>query len=142
MTPVVGANGLTSLAVVATPVVGANGLTSLAIGFETEASPAVGQSNSVPTPVEGFVLVQSPSFTSQVSGGIPAQGNTAASGVNVIVPSGSGESPESGGSGSGNYSIHVFLNPTAATHFEGFATRSSLSFGVGLLALMVFFVLL
>lgn len=142
LTPVVGANGLTSLAVVATPVVGANGLTSLAIGFETEASPAVGQSNSVPTPVEGFVLVQSPPFTSQVSGGTPAQGNTAASGVNVIVPSGSGGSPESGGSGSGNYSIHVFLNPTAATHFEGFATRSSLSFGVGLFALMVFFLLL
>ena len=142
LTPVVGANGLTSLAVVATPVVGANGLTSLAIGFETEASPAVGQSNSAPTPVEGFVLVQSPSYTSQVSGGIPAQGNTAASGANVIVPSVSGESPESGGSGGGNYSIHVFLNPTAATHFEGSAIRGSLSFGVSLFALMVFFVLL
>ena len=142
LTPVVGANGLTSLAVVATPVVGANGLTSLAIGFETEASPAVGQSNSAPTPVEGFVLVQSPSYTSQVSGGIPAQGSTAASGVNVIVPSGSGESPESGGSGGGNYSIHVFLNPTAATHFEGSAVRGSLGFGVGLFTLMVCFVLL
>ena len=146
LTPVVGANGLTSLAVVATPVVGANGLTSLAIGFETEASQAVGQSNSAPSPVEGFVLVQSPSFTpsftSQVSGGIPAQGNTAASGINVIVPSGTGESPESGGSGGGNYSIHVFLNPTAATHFEGSAIRSSLGFGVGLVALAVFFVLL
>ena len=142
LTPVVGANGLTSLAVVATPVVGTNGLTSLAIGFETEASPAAGQSNSAPTPVEGFVLVQSPSFTSQVSGRIPAQGNTAASGVSVTVPSGSGVSLESGGSGGGHYSIHVFLNPTAATHFEGSAIRSSLGFGVGLFALTVSLVLL
>ena len=142
LTPVVGANGLTSLAVVATPVVGANGLTSLAIGFETEAGPAVGQSISAPTPVEGFVLIQSPSFTSQVSGGVPSQVNTAASSVSVIVPSESGESPESGGSGGGNYSIHVFLNPTAVTHFEGSAIRSSLGFSVGLFALMVFLVLL
>ena len=143
LTPVVGANGLTSLAVVATPVVGANGLTSLAIGFETETSSAAGQSDVTPTPVEGFVLIQSPSFTPQVSGGIPAQVNIAASGINnIVVPSGSGESPESGGSGGGNYSIHVLLNPTAATHFQGSAIRHSLGFGVGLFAMMVFFVLL
>ena len=143
LTPVVGANGLTSLAVVATPVVGANGLTSLAIGFETETSPAASQSNSAPTPVEGFVLVQSPAYTLQASGGIPAQVTIAASGVpNTVVPSGSAESPASGGNGGGNYSIHVLLNPTVATQFHGSATTYSLGFGVGLVALTVFFVLL
>lgn len=143
LTPIVGANGLTSLAVVATPIVGANGLTSLAIGFETETVPAAGQTNSAPTPIEGFVLVQPPVFTPQVSGGIPTQANIAASGVNnVILPSGSAESPVSGGSGSGNYSIHVLLNPTAATQFQGSAVRIPLGFGVGLFGLMMFLVLL
>ena len=140
LTPIVGANGLTSLAVVATPVIGANGLTSLAVGFETETSPAAGQSNSAHTPIEGFVLVQSPAFTPQASGSIPAKATIAASGViNVGVPSGSAESPASGG---GNYSIHVLLNPTAATHFQGSAIRPSLGIGVGLFASMVFLALL
>ncbi|KAF6219157.1 hypothetical protein HO133_004982 [Letharia lupina] len=131
LTPIVGANGLTSLAVVATPVVGANGLTSLAIGFETETIPTAGQSNSAPTPIEGFVVVQPPAFTPQVSGSIPNQANIAASGVvNVVLPSGSAESPVSGDSGSGNYSIHVLLNPTAASQFQGSAVRISLGFGV------------
>lgn len=143
LTPVVGANGLTSLAVVATPVIGANGLTSLAIGFETESSPAASQSNSAPTPVEGFVLVQSPAFTLQGSGGIPVQSSITASGVTKIpVPSGPAESPVSGGSGGGNYSIHVALNPTVATQFHGSGTRLSLDLGVGFVASMVFFVLL
>lgn len=143
LTPIVGSNGLTSLAVVATPVVGANGLTSLAIGFETETTPAAGQSNSAPTPVEDFIVVQPPAFTPQASGGIPTQANIVASGVaNVNVPSGSPESPVSGGSGSGNYSIHVLLNPTAATQFQGSAVRLTLGFGVGLFGLIVFLILL
>lgn len=142
LTPVVGANGLTSLAVVATPVIGANGLTSLAIGFETESSPAASQSNSAATPVEGFVLVQSPAFTLQGSGGIPFQSNsTASGGTKTLVPSGSAESPASGGSGGGNYSIHVPLNPTVATQFHGSATRLSLNLGVGFFASMVFVLL-
>ena len=143
LTPVVGANGLTSLAVVATPVVGANGLTSLAIGFETETTPAAGQSNGTPSPIEGFVVVQSPAFAPQVSGVIPIQANIASSGVaNLGLPSGSAESPVSGGSGSGNYSIHVLLNPTAAAQFHGSAVRLSLGFGVGLFGLVVVLVLL
>lgn len=143
LTPIVGANGLTSLAVVATPVVGANGLTSLAIGFETETTPAADQSNSAPTPIEGFVVVQPPAFTPQVSGSIPSQVNVAASGIaNVVLPSGSAESPVSGDSGSGNYSIHVLLNPTTVTQFQGSAVRLSLGFGVGLFGLMVFLVML
>ncbi|KAL9134069.1 MAG: hypothetical protein Q9175_004756 [Cornicularia normoerica] len=143
LTPIVGANGLTSLAVVATPLVGANGLTSLAIGFETENIPAAGQSNSAPTPIEGFIVVQSPAFTPQVSGGIPIQANIAASGVaNVALPSGSVESPVSGGSGNGNHSIHILLNPTAATQFQGSAVRLSLGLGIGLFGLIIFLVLL
>ncbi len=143
LTPFVGANGLTSLAVAATPVVGANGLTSLAVGFETETTLAVGQSNSAPTPVEGFVVIQSPAFVPQVSGSVPHQANIAASGAtNVILPSGSAEFPVSGGSGSGNYSIHVLLNPTAASQFQGSAVRLSLGFSAGLFGLMVFLVLL
>lgn len=143
LTPIVGANGLTSLAVVATPVVGANGLTSLAIGFETESIPAAGQSNSAPTPVEGFVVVQPPAFTPQFSGSVPNQVNVAASGVaNVVLPSESAGSPVSGDIGSGNYSIHVLLNPTAVTQFQGSAVRLSLGFGVGLFGLIVFLVLL
>ncbi|KAL9076275.1 MAG: hypothetical protein Q9161_000991 [Pseudevernia consocians] len=143
LTPVVGANGLTSLAVVATPVVGANGLTSLAIGIETETTPAAGQSNGTPSPIEGFVVVQSPAFAPQVSGGLPIQANIASSGVaNLVLPSGSAESPVSGGSGSGNYSIHVLLNPTAAAQFHGSAVRLSLGFGVGLFGLVVVLVLL
>ena len=143
LTPIVGPNGLTSLAVVATPIVGANGLTSLAIGFETETIPATGQSNSASTPVEGFVVVQPPAFTPQVSEGIPIQANIAGSGIaNIGFSSGPAESPVSGGSGSGNYSIHVLLNPTAATQFQGSAVRISFGFGVGLSGLMVFLVLL
>ena len=143
LTPIVGANGVTSLAVVATPVIGANGLTSLAIGFETETTPAASQSNGAPTPIEGFVLVQPSAFAPQVSGGIPTQANIAASGVaNVVLPSGSAETPESSGSGPGNYSIHVPLSPTTATQFQGSAVRLSLDFGVGLFGLMVFLVLL
>lgn len=143
LTPVVGANGLTSLAVVATPVIGANGLTSLAIGFETESSPTASQSNSAPTPVEGFVLVQSPAYTFQGSGGIPVQSSITASGVTKsLVPSGSTESPTMGGSGGGNYSIHVPLNPTVATQFHGSATQLSLDLWVGFVASMVLFVLL
>ncbi|CAD6575177.1 MAG: hypothetical protein ASARMPRED_007122 [Alectoria sarmentosa] len=143
LTPIVGPNGLTSLAVVATPIVGANGLTSLAIGFETETTPAAGQSNSAPSPVEGFVVVSPPAFIPQVSEGIPIQANIAGSGVaNIGFPSGPAESPVSGGSGSGNYSIHVLLNPTAATQFQGSAVKIAFGFGVGLSGLLVFLVLL
>ena len=167
LTPIVGPNGLTSLAVVATPVVGANGLTSLAIGFETETTPAAGQSNGAPTPIEGFVIVQSPAVTPQISGTIPTQAlqvsgfipnqglqvsgvipnqalqvsGTVPTGVN-IAGSGFPESPVSGGSGSGNYSIHVLLNPTAAAQFRGSAVRLTVGFGVGLFGLVVFLVLL
>lgn len=178
LTPVVGPNGLTSLAVVATPVVGANGLTSLAIGFETESTPAAAQSSGTPTPIEGFVVVQSPPVTQQVSGVIPAQvpqvfgvisaqvpqvsGFFPNQGLQVsgampnqapqvsgIIPtganiagSGSAESPVSGGSGSGNYSIHVPLNPTAAAQFHGSAVGLTIGFGVGLFGLVMFLVLL
>ena len=143
LTPIVGANGLTSLAVVATPIVGANGLTSLAIGFETETTPATSQSNTAPSPIEGFVVVQPPAFAAQVSGSILTAAHIAASGVaNVLLPSGPTESPVSGGSGSGNNSIHVLLSPTAAIQFQGSAIRLSLSHGVGFLGLMAFFVLL
>ncbi|CAF9926986.1 hypothetical protein IMSHALPRED_007092 [Imshaugia aleurites] len=141
LTPIVGANGLTSLAVVATPVVGANGLTSLAIGFETSTIPSAGQSNSAPTPIEGFAVVQPSALTPQVSGLISTPANLVVSGVaNVGLPSVSTQSPASGGNG--NFSIHVLLSPTAATEFHGSAVRLSLGFGVGLFALMVFFVLL
>lgn len=143
LTPIVGANGLTSLAVVATPVIGANGLTSLAIGFETETTPAAGQSNSARTPVEGFIVVQSPAFTPQASSGIPVQASIISSGVaNGVVPSGFPGSPVSGGSGSSNYSIHVPLSPTAATQFQGSASRLSLGFEVGLFGSFVFLILL
>ncbi|CAD6577256.1 MAG: hypothetical protein ASARMPREDX12_008286 [Alectoria sarmentosa] len=143
LTPIVGPNGLTSLAVVATPIVGANGLTSLAIGFETETTPAAGQSNSAPSPVEGFVVIPPPAFIPQVSEGIPIQANIAGSGVaNIGFPSGPAESPVSGGSGSGNYSIHVLLNPTAATQFQGSAVKIAFGFGLGLSGLLVFLVLL
>ena len=138
LTPIVGANGLTSLAVVATPVVGVNGLTSLAIGFETEITPTAGRSSSAPSSIEEFVVVQPPAFTPQVSGGIPSQANIAASGTEIVVPvSGSAETPITGGSGSSNYSIHVLLNPTATTEYQGSAVRLSLGFGVGLLGFMV-----
>ena len=143
LTPIVGANGLTSLAVLATPVVGANGLTSLAIGFETEATPTGVQSSVTPTPVENYVLVQSPSFAPQVSGSVPVREHVAATGVSgLVVPSASPESPISGGSGAGNYSIHVLLNPTAATHFQGSAVRISFSFAVGFVGFVMLLVLL
>lgn len=167
LTPIVGANGLTSLAVVATPVVGANGLTSLAIGFETETTPAAAQFNGAPTQTEGFFVVQSPGITTHVSGFIPNQAlefsgliPNQASQVSGLIPnqalqvsgivptraniaeSGSAESPVSGGSGSGNYSIHVLLNPTAAAQFRGSAVRLTLGFGVGLFGSVVFLILL
>ena len=167
LTPIIGANGLTSLAVVATPVVGANGLTSLAIGFETETTPAAAQFNGAPTQTEGFLIVQSPGITTHVSGFIPNQAlefsgliPNQASQVSGLIPnqalqvsgivptraniaeSGSAESPVSGGSGSGNYSIHVLLNPTAAAQFRGSAVRLTLGFGVGLFGSVVFLVLL
>ncbi|KAM0798610.1 hypothetical protein BDR22DRAFT_858209 [Usnea florida] len=143
LTPIVGNNGLTSLAVVATPVVGANGLTSLAIGFETETTPATSQSNSAPSPIEGFVVVPSPVLAPQLSENIPNQANIGASGApNVASPSGSVESPVPGGNENGNYSIHVLLNPTAATQFKGSAARLSLDFGLCLFGLVTFLALL
>ena len=156
LTPVVGPNGLTSLAVVATPVIGANGLTSLAIGFETETTPSSGQSVGASAPIEGFVVVQSPAVTQhvpgiistqapQVSGNVPNQ----APQISGIIPtganiagSGSTEPPVSGGSGSGNYSIHVPLNPTTAAQFRGSAVGLTIGCGVGLFGLGVFLVLL
>lgn len=166
LTPVVGPNGLTSLAVIATPVVGANGLTSLAIGFDTETTPAAGQSNGAPAPIEGFVVVQSPAVTQHVAGNISTQAQQVSGfthnqvQISAVVPnqalqvsgiiptgantaaSGSAESPVSGGSFSGNYSIHVLLNPTTVAQFRGSAVGLTIGFGVGLLGLGVFLVLL
>ncbi|KAL6720980.1 hypothetical protein ACLMJK_000080 [Lecanora helva] len=132
LTPAVGANGLTSLAVLATPVVGANGQTSLAVGLEA------GQ--STPSPVAGFIPATSDVAGLGVQPGLPTSP--------IVVPTGSSGFPlpsisstPSLGSGS-NSSVHVPLNPSSMTQFEASGLKLTISFGLSLLGLFVFLLLL
>ena len=132
LTPVVGANGLTSLAVLATPVVGANGLTSLAIGLASEQTAA--QPNGTPSPVEASVLIPGQAATSASTVIV----SSAASGITLP----SGPPPNSGSGSSTNTSVHIPFNPSPIAEFQGSAVRLSLSFGAGLIGLIVLLFLL
>ncbi|MCJ1277908.1 hypothetical protein MMC21_005722 [Puttea exsequens] len=122
LTPVVGNNGLTSLAVLATPVVGANGLTSLAIGLDSE---------NVATQSIGAPTVSSPAKSGIQSGSVPPPITaTGTSGTPV-------QSLNPGSGGSSNSTVHVSLNPTKISQFEGAASRISLGLS-GLAGLMSF----
>lgn len=76
-----------------------------------------------------------------VQGGLPTpQGPIYSAGTQVGVSSGLYTSANS--SSIGNSSVSVLLNPTAISRFQGSAIRLSLSFGVGLIGVILFLVIL
>ena len=135
LTPVVGVNGQTSLAVLATPVIGVNGQTSLAIGLEGQQGPS-----GTPSPIEEFIPdssaeaslgAQSETSTSSIVPQLGASG-TASPSASMHPTSGSGD----------NSTVHISLNPSATSQFEGSGLKLTWTFGMCLWSFVVILILL
>ena len=149
-TPIAAANGLTSPAVVLTPVVGANGLTSLAVlatpvvGANGLTSLAIGlasEQGTATTPPNG---VPSPSGEYAFLGpAAAASGNQAGIAALPFNPPPAASSVLLGSSNfisnasGGNASVHVSFIPTPVAEFEGSAGRMTLSCGAGLVGFII-----